>query len=478
MNQAAQHSVGSVASVLALLDRTRAEYVVKIAEIDAAAGVLRRLDAREVEVSAAPIVVEVALTRTSAAQPRLGRRFTTTPEMNPEAVTGLPDDHPAIRESRSLFPGSVIRADQTDRVLVSGGNNRKLGDRIIKGPWKGMPLYHLTLEERATCPSSCFNWTTCYGNGMPKARRHKADNKPSAEALLAALRVELHLLQKSNPGGFVVRLHTLGDFYSTEYVNFWRGALDRFPALRVFGYTARERTSEIGAAILALTQFRWDRFAIRFSSAVPWGQGATTIFRKPEAPVVMEGIVCPAETGRTAACGSCGLCWNEAAKDKCIVFIAHGRSFGGAPRVDETAPPQGLGGGLPKAGLSHADRHEQHTTAIIAAIRSMQGGDERITGVRIAEKLEMPLLTIRAKLQRLKDENILDHTGSQRSTSWFVVERNQPIKAADVKVRGPGCTAVGCAQTRQPGTDFCAACHRKRLASRSRGNAFAEAAAE
>lgn len=447
----------------------------RIIELDGAIAMLRGPHAGHTTAAPTPVAPVAAMPRSPAAgasQPlRLGRRFTETPELNPEAVTGLSSENPAILESRTLFPSSVVRADQTDRVLVSGANNRKLGDRIIKGPWNGMALFHLTLEERATCPSSCFNWSVCYGNGMPKARRHKADTKVAADALIAALRVELALLQKTHPAGFVVRLHTLGDFFSVDYVNFWRGALDRFPALRVFGYTARERTSDIGAAILALTDFRWDRFAIRFSSVVPWEQGATTIFRKPESPVVAEGIVCPAETGRTAACGSCGLCWNEVTKDRCIVFIAHGRSFIAAAKVEE--PVTAVTGAqpaapLPKSRLSHAERHEQHTLAIIAAIRFMRAGDERITATRLAEKLEMPLLTIRAKLDRLKGEGVLDHTGSHRSTSWFVVERNQPIKAADVVIKDHRCATAGCAQTRQPGTDFCAACHQKRLADRSR----------
>jgi hypothetical protein len=60
-------------------------------------------------------------------------------------------------------------------------------------------------------------------------------------------------------------LHVLGDFYSADYVRFWTRALKAFPALHVFGFTAHDPKSEIGARLWDMTKSSYERFALRFS---------------------------------------------------------------------------------------------------------------------------------------------------------------------------------------------------------------------
>ena len=43
------------------------------------------------------------------------------------------------------------------KPLKWGHNSAKVGGRAIRGRWKNLPIYTLTLEERATCPRSCVN---------------------------------------------------------------------------------------------------------------------------------------------------------------------------------------------------------------------------------------------------------------------------------------------------------------------------------
>lgn len=253
------------------------------------------------------------------AQPKALRRFTETKPLMPAQVAALPAEHAAVTEKRSFFPHSVVEAHESPRILVSGINSRKLGSKVTKGPWRDMPVFSVTLEERATCPESCHHWLTCYGNAMPHARRHK-----HGRFFENMLEDELAQLQTTRMSGFVVRLHQLGDFYSVDYVKRWERWLKSFDGLHVFGYTAWPRSTPIGAAVAGLTAKHWERFAIRFSSAEAKPQGATTIWRQPEAAVVAEGIVCPAQTGRTDCCGTCGLCWHPNAKAKTIAFVAHG----------------------------------------------------------------------------------------------------------------------------------------------------------
>lgn len=230
-------------------------------------------------------------------------------------IKALAADHPAILAGRTLYEARRQWAGFEGRVLKDGHNSRKIGRLVTKGKWRGMPIFTLTLEERATCPRSCLHWRDCYGNKMNWSNRLLP-----GDALERRLAAELAQLQRTFPGGFVVRLHVLGDFYSVAYVDRWVAWLDLHPALRVFGYTARPAADPIGARLRQVVAERWDRFAIRSSNLGVAEAGANTIARQPEAPRVAEGIVCPAQTGRTDCCGTCGLCWGTRAN---VAFVAH-----------------------------------------------------------------------------------------------------------------------------------------------------------
>jgi hypothetical protein len=240
---------------------------------------------------------------------------------DPAEVGGLHGQHPAILESRTLYPSTVVNAKDSPRVLVSGINSRKIGKRVTKGRWKGMPLYTLTMEERATCPTTCAVWTTCYGNGMHYARRHRPG--PDLEDKIIR---EVDALSRKHTLGFVVRLHVLGDFYSPQYVWMWRALITTYPQLHIFGFTAHTSTSEIGAEIDRLNFIAGGHCHIRFSKGLVPDPGAApiaeTIDYDPKSTTYNGGIICPAQTNKTPACATCGLCWTTT---KPIVFLLHGR---------------------------------------------------------------------------------------------------------------------------------------------------------
>ena len=144
--------------------------------------------------------------------------------------------HPALSEKRTIFIKGRKNPYDTPNVLKPVSNNNKIGkrsNRVKAKKWQGMPMFSLTLEERATCPTTCFRWVECYGNNMPFAHRYE-----HGELLETRLTDQLTYLARKYPGGFVVRLHILGDFYSVDYVSFWASALKTFPSLHIFGYTA------------------------------------------------------------------------------------------------------------------------------------------------------------------------------------------------------------------------------------------------
>lgn len=227
----------------------------------------------------------------------------------------LAGDHPAVVEGRSYAAEWALRDPGEMPVLKTGTYSGKLGGRITKGWWKGFPIFTLKLEERATCPRSCSNWNNCYGNNMPFAHRFR-----HGSALEAAICREVKGLAAKHPKGFAVRLHDLGDFYSIGYVNLWLDMIRLYPALHIFGYTARQdfETDQISRAISRAQKAWWPRFAIRWSDGEGLTRNTITIENASAKPP--DAIICPAQTHPAIKCASCGLCWTT---EKRIAFLHH-----------------------------------------------------------------------------------------------------------------------------------------------------------
>lgn len=252
------------------------------------------------------------------------RRFEELPVATPEQVQSLASDHPAMLQRLPLFEAQMVRADKVDRIFVSGQNNRKIGRVVTKGAWKGMPIYTLTLPERKTCPTACHMFASCYGNAMPFARRHLP-----GEELEARIPKDLWALKDQHPNGFVVRLHILGDFYSVAYAMLWMKMLYQFKALRIYGYTAlgtseEQSDADILAVVADMNRRFPDQCFIRMSSPRAAPGGTTVVDALPRDKTIPGGIVCQAEREATACCATCGLCWEQSARQNCIVFIKHG----------------------------------------------------------------------------------------------------------------------------------------------------------
>lgn len=225
-----------------------------------------------------------------------------------------PIGNPAFTEKRTLYPMTVTQ--DVSNILKSAVNSSKIGGVVLKGKWKGMPIFTLTLQERATCPTACSHWRSCFGNKMHHAIRidHAA---PEFEMALVR---QVSRLARQYPRGFVVRLHVLGDFFSVRYVQLWSAMLDTIPALNVFGYSARwdVNADPIAAELVPMVMANWDRFAIRFSNA-PVDECSTVSLEHPiQKPA--DAIVCPEQAGRTESCSTCALCWQSRRR---IAFLQH-----------------------------------------------------------------------------------------------------------------------------------------------------------
>ncbi len=84
---------------------------------------------------------------------------------------------------------------------------------------------------------------------MPFAHRVIAD-----QAMLDAIDIELdrffYDVCRQKEIGMLLRLHILGEFFSTEYVDYWEAKLNKYWWLAIWGYTHRNVTDPIGQSIM------------------------------------------------------------------------------------------------------------------------------------------------------------------------------------------------------------------------------------
>lgn len=212
------------------------------------------------------------------------------------------------------FPTRVLPVSAMGSILVSGHSNVKIGRDVRKGKLRGYRIFTLSLEERATCPTSCEHWRSCYGNAMPFAKR--VDHRDPA--FLPALAEEIDMLMRKPWPGVLIRLHALGDFYSPEYVGFWRRMLVKHQNLALYGYTARNNEDDIGPAVFVLRRDFGLRAMIRSSNGAR--HNLATVSIKAEADCPANAFVCPEQTGKTRCCATCAACWSTT---KNVAFLEH-----------------------------------------------------------------------------------------------------------------------------------------------------------
>lgn len=223
-------------------------------------------------------------------------------------------DNPALVHGRTLYPQTVKQMSEVGNVFSSGHNTAKIGRDVRKGAFKGYFIYTLSLEERATCPPTCYHWNNCYGNNMHRAKRMK--HGPSLERVIE--RDIAALINKRGRKGVLIRLHELGDFYSIGYVRLWGAMLEKYPTLAIFGYTARSPHESIGVTIRHMKQRFGRRFAVRFSNRALNRDATISIPTPGDCPP--NAFVCPEQTGLTQCCATCGACWTGT---KNVAFVVH-----------------------------------------------------------------------------------------------------------------------------------------------------------
>ena len=235
-------------------------------------------------------------------------------------MTALQVTHRAIVNKTSVYQKNIFDLSKMKlgtpnaypHKVLKNSKNKKLGPKVTKGKLSGLPIKTLTLVERESCSEDCLHYLDCYGNSMPFAYRFSSNL-----GLLSYLTRDLDYYDLKHVMGYLIRLHVLGDFFSSDYVKFWGEQLESRPKIHIYGYTHWHPETQIGDSILALRNKYPDRFKIRFSDYL--GDNFTaqseSIWRSRN-----DGIICPVQTEKVDSCGACSLCWSS---NKPINFLTH-----------------------------------------------------------------------------------------------------------------------------------------------------------
>lgn len=248
----------------------------------------------------------------------------TTPDPHAESMTLKPATSNVklggfVKSLKSRLKQIVENLNSQGKTHRYGRFATKLNNTITHSPngakdWIGLPMYSLTLEERATCPDYCYHWRSCYGNSMGFAKRY---DHSDPTLLAESIEQDLIYLAVIHPHGFVVRLHVLGEFFSIEYVQCWVTWLERYPMMKVFGYSARLRNDAIGNELRLVRQQYPDRFKIWWSNGGDEGYSANSFESEIGQRQFKDGeaILCPHEIRHhdglplVKNCSSCGICF-------------------------------------------------------------------------------------------------------------------------------------------------------------------------
>ena len=125
-----------------------------------------------------------------------------------------------------------------------------------------------------------------------------------------------------------VRIHSSGDFYSKEYINFWIDIIQNNPNILFWAYTRSWAVQELTEDILKLGSLdnislilSWDKTMQKplegFPKSIVFDSNEEIIY----ALTKEGGTVCPEQYNLISGCADCGLCINKSKKD--IYFILH-----------------------------------------------------------------------------------------------------------------------------------------------------------
>jgi hypothetical protein len=126
----------------------------------------------------------------------------------------------------------------------------------------------------------------------------------------------------NEPGNIAVRIHSSGDFFERDYIDFWKIIISKTPKVKYWAYTRSWSDVELNKSLEELKSLKniqlfasWDH-----TMPTPPKSWRKSIVYKDEL-TFDSGIVCPEQSGKSPNCATCNFCITELKGD--VYFILH-----------------------------------------------------------------------------------------------------------------------------------------------------------
>lgn len=189
------------------------------------------------------------------------------------------------------------------------------------------------IPPRITCPG-VSDWcsTHCYNADARKdvyTIDRWCENLWDFHFRLPELKDKIENQINETTGRCAVRLHSSGDFFSEEYIDFWKEIILEFPKVSFWGYTRtwnvpclKDNVNELMNLNNMQLFASYDTTMATSVPAIPKSLVFDTKENLFEYAVKHTGsIICPEQYGRVESCADCGLCMKKTNKD--ILFQLH-----------------------------------------------------------------------------------------------------------------------------------------------------------
>lgn len=179
-----------------------------------------------------------------------------------------------------------------------------------------------------TCPSaSTWCLTSCYNADKREAKFPINEwNKNLQYFLSKGAILEGILIEKLlNSGNKVaVRIHSSGDFFSVDYINFWIRVISNTPNVKYWAYTRSWDNRDLYNELLKLKELNNIQLFASWDSTMgdpPTGWRKSIVYEVFDHSL-STGIVCPEQSGKSPNCATCNYCLSESNNND-VYFIMH-----------------------------------------------------------------------------------------------------------------------------------------------------------
>ena len=135
-------------------------------------------------------------------------------------------------------------------------------------------------------------------------------------------------LDESTEMRTAVRIHSSGDFFSKEYIAFWKEIISQNPNVHFWAYTRSWVVEELIKDIEELSTLDNMNLILSWDETMPQPINHITksiVYNSNDEIIIAkkrnDGVICPEQYNRVTCCADCGICINKSFGN--IYFILH-----------------------------------------------------------------------------------------------------------------------------------------------------------